>query len=160
MQAVAALGTTMSQDTGALPWDMPPAYTCKVKVAAEDIDGLKHCNNVSYLRWLEQAAWEHSIVLGLNLEAYKRLDRAMVVHRHEIDYLGAAYQGDELVVGTWLHENDGKLSLWRKYQIVRPRDGTILIRATTHFVCAELSTGKPKRQPEEFLKGYAIAKSA
>lgn len=140
-----------------LPWDVAPAFTLGVKVAAGDIDGLQHCNNVSYLRWLEQAAWAHSVELGLDLEAYKRLNRAMVVHRHEIDYLGAGYEGDELLVGTWLHDNDGKLSLWRKYQIVRPRDAALLIRATTHFVCAELSTGRPKRQPQEFLQAYAAA---
>lgn len=142
-----------------LPWDQPPAYRCSVAVGAADIDGLNHCNNVSYLRWLEQAAWEHSIALGLDLAAYQQLDRAMVVRRHELDYLGAAYFDEELVVGTWLHGNDGKLSLWRKYQIIRPRDRAVLIRATTHFVCVELSSGRPKRQPEEFLKAYAAAQS-
>ncbi len=147
----------MTLDADGLPWDTPPAHRCAAKVEAADVDGLDHCNNVSYLRWLEQAAWQHSIELGLDLDAYKRLDRAMVVRRHELDYLGAAYLGDELIVGTWLHQNDGKLSLWRKYQIIRPRDRTVLIRATTHFVCAELSTGRPKRQPEEFLRAYAAA---
>ncbi|MGH8529598.1 MAG: acyl-CoA thioesterase [Nevskiales bacterium] len=142
-----------------MPWDIPPSFSFAVTVESADVDGLDHCNNVSYLRWLEQAAWQHSIELGLDLEAYKRLDRAMVVRRHELDYLGAAYLDDELIVGTWLHENDGKLSLWRKYQIIRPRDSMVLIRATTHFVCAELSSGKPKRQPEEFLKAYASLSS-
>jgi len=32
-----------------------------------------------------------------------------------------------------------------------------LLRAHTTFVCIELSTGKPKRMPAEFLDGYGPA---
>jgi len=31
------------------------------------------------------------------------------------------------------------------------------LRAQTTFVCIELSTGKPKRMPSEFIQGYAPA---
>lgn len=146
-----------STPTASLAWDVPPAHVERVDVGQGDIDGLNHCNNVSYLRWLEQAAWGHSVVLGLDLAAYQRLDRAMVVRRHEVDYLGAAYLGDELVVGTWLQENDGKLNMLRRYQIFRPRDGQLLIRAQTHFVCIELSSGRPRRMPPEFGQGYRVS---
>lgn len=139
-----------------LAWDVPPAHIEAVTVQVHDVDGLNHCNNISYIRWLEQAAWGHSNALGLNLARYQQLNRAMVVRRHEVDYLGAAYEGDELVVGTWLHENDGKLNLLRRYQMIRPKDGQVLIRAQTHFVCVELSTGRPKRMPPEFASGYPV----
>ena len=32
-----------------------------------------------------------------------------------------------------------------------------LLRAQTTFVCIELSTGKPKRMPAEFVEGYGRA---
>jgi len=32
-----------------------------------------------------------------------------------------------------------------------------LLRAQTTFVCIELSSGKPKRMPSEFLEGYGPA---
>lgn len=147
----------MNAEHSNLPWDVPPAHVFQVQVGSADIDGLNHCNNVSYLRWLEQAAWEHSIALGLDLAAYQRLDRAMVVRRHELDYLGAAYLNDGLIVGTWLAENDGKLNLHRRYQIFRAADGALLIRARTHFVCIQLSTGRPKRMPAEFSQGYRMS---
>jgi acyl-CoA thioester hydrolase len=140
-----------------IKWDYPNPFEIKIEVAQSDIDALGHSNNVSYLRWLEQAGWAHSNALGLDWPEYQRLKRAMVVRRHELDYLAPSFAGDELKIATWLTDNDGKLSLWRRYQIVRVADGLTLLRGRTHFVCADLDSGKPRRMPEEFLKGYAVA---
>ena len=35
--------------------------------------------------------------------------------------------------------------------------GATLLRAQTTFVCIELSSGKPKRMPAEFIEGYGPA---
>jgi acyl-CoA thioester hydrolase len=45
----------------------------------------------------------------------------------------------------------------RHFQLKRPSDNTTLLRAQTTFVCIELSTGKPKRMPAEFIEGYGPA---
>jgi acyl-CoA thioester hydrolase len=141
-----------------LPWDYPKPFTLSVVVQAQDIDVMGHTNNVVYLKWLEQVAWAHSNQLGLDWAAYQRLGRAVVARRHELDYLAASYAGDELVLGTWLADNDGKLSLWRRYQVIRKKDGLTLLRGLTHWVCVDIVTGKPRRQPEEFLQAYGVAR--
>ena len=140
-----------------LAWDYPYAHIVSITVGETDIDMMGHTNNVVYLRWLEQAAWAHSNALGLDWLAYKRLNRAMVARRHELDYLAPSFKGDQLQVGTWLAENDGRLSMWRRYQIIRVSDGQTLLRGLTHWVCVDLESGKPRRQPEEFLQAYAVA---
>ncbi|MBF3231546.1 Acyl-ACP thioesterase [Klebsiella pneumoniae] len=81
----------------------------------------------------------------------------MAVLRHEIDYLAAAYEGDELQLATWIVESDQRLRMNRRFQLVRPADGATLLRAQTTFVCIELSSGKPKRMPAEFIDGYGQA---
>lgn len=138
-----------------LNWDYSSPFMVEEQVKQTDVDILGHTNNVTYLRWLELAAWGHSSQLGLDLEAYKALNRAMVVRRHELDYLAASYKGDEVCIGTWLVGLDGKLSLWRRYQVIRVSDGLTLLRGLTHFVCADFTTGRPKRMPAEFISGYA-----
>lgn len=138
-----------------LNWDMPRPFIVKQQVQDADVDILGHTNNVTYLRWLELAAWGHSQHLGLDMASYETENRAMVVHRHEIDYLGASYAGQQVHIGTWLVGNDGKLSLWRRYQVIRVDDGQTLVRGLTHFVCADLKTGRPKRMPQSFIQGYA-----
>ena len=45
----------------------------------------------------------------------------------------------------------------RFFQLIRPADGATLLRARTTFVCIELSTGRPRRMPAEFLEGYGRA---
>ena len=114
-------------------WDQADSFVIDIDVQSEHIDELGHANNAVYVTWLETCAWQHSQHLGLGLGDYRRLDRAMAVLRHEIDYLAAAYQGDQL------------------------QHGVTLLRAQTTFVCIQLSTGKPKRMPGEFVEGYGKA---
>ncbi|GGE49276.1 4-hydroxybenzoyl-CoA thioesterase [Halopseudomonas oceani] len=135
-------------------WDLPTPFTQPITVMSDDIDELGHANNAVYVRWLERCAWRHSNALGLGLEEYRELDRAMAVVRHEIDYLASAYEGDELEMATWIISWDGKLRMTRHFQLCRKRDGLTLLRARTTFVCIELSTGRPKRMPEAFIEGY------
>ncbi|TDL94536.1 acyl-CoA thioesterase [Stutzerimonas stutzeri ATCC 17588 = LMG 11199] len=140
-----------------MSWDQPQAFIIDLQVEAEHIDELGHANNAVYVTWLEQCAWQHSQSLGLGIADYRRLDRAMAVLRHEIDYLAAAYEGDELQLGTWISESDQRLKMKRSFQLIRPADGATLLRAQTTFVCIELSSGRPKRMPPEFIEGYGKA---
>ncbi|MBB1610147.1 acyl-CoA thioester hydrolase [Pseudomonas citronellolis] len=140
-----------------MAWDLPDPFVIDISVNAEDIDGLGHANNAVYVSWLERCAWRHSQRLGLDLAEYRRLDRAMAVVRHEIDYLAAAYEGEELQMATWIVESDQKLRMDRRFQLVRPADGVTLLRARTTFVCIELSSGRPRRMPVEFIEGYGRA---
>lgn len=137
-------------------WDFPEPHVLAMTVGSESIDVMGHANNVEYLRWLENVAWDHSNHLGLDWPAYQRLDRAMVARRTEMEYLAAAFAGDALLLGTWIVENDQRVSITRQYQIVRLSDGRTLLRGRTQWVCVEISTGKPKRMPPEFVTGYRV----
>ncbi len=140
-----------------MKWDWDQPNTLNILVQAEDMDKLGHANNAVYVRWLEQCAWKHSESLGLGLAEYRELDRAMVVLKHEIDYLAAAYCGDELLVATWITHWDRKLRLTRHFQLCRRSDQLTLLRARSTFVCVALSSGKPKRMPPIFAERYGSA---
>ncbi|MCF5708157.1 acyl-CoA thioesterase [Pseudomonas syringae] len=138
-------------------WDRATPFVIDLNVGSDDIDGLGHANNAVYVSWLERCAWRHSQYLGLDLSEYRRLDRAMAVVRHEIDYLASAYEGDGLQLATWIINWDRRLKMTRVFQLKRPADNLTLLRAQTTFVCIELSTGRPKRMPLEFIEGYGAA---
>lgn len=140
-----------------MSWELSNPFVIDIQVTAEDIDGLGHANNAVYVSWLERCAWRHSQFLGLDLAEYRRLDRAMAVLRHEIDYLASAYEDQQLQMATWIVESDQRLKMDRRFQLIRPGDGMTLLRAKTTFVCIELSSGKPKRMPPEFVEGYGAA---
>lgn len=140
-----------------MSWLLPAPFVLDIEVGAEHIDEFAHVNNVVYVGWLERCAWAHSRSLGLSLDDYRRLDRGMAVVRHEIDYLGAAHEGELLQLGTWIVESDGRLSMSRQFQLRRPADGQTLLRARTRFACIELSSGRARRMPAEFVERYGRA---
>ena len=138
-------------------WDYPDPHSLDIEVAAAHIDGLNHTNNAVYVQWCEQVAWQHSNRLGLDLECYQRLDHAMVIARSEFHYLQAAVEGDPLRVGTWIVDWDQRLTMQRAFQIINRNSGDTVLRGSMNFVCVALSSGKPRRLPEQFIAGYGPA---
>ena len=138
-------------------WDFPRPFVRAVAPEAADIDGLNHTNNAVYVRWCETTAWAHSQALGLDLADYRRLDRAMAIRRGEYDYLLPGFLGDELVLATWLTGGDGRITLERRFQLIRPRDRATLLRGRWELVCIEMSSGRARRMPSEFSSVYLPA---
>jgi acyl-CoA thioester hydrolase len=138
-------------------WDHPAPFVIQRTVGGGDIDGLEHTNNAVYVQWCEQAAWAHTEALGLDLAAYRSLDRAMAVIRGEYDYLAASRLGDRLAIATWITGWDRRLTMTRAFQVCREADGTTLLRGRVTFACIEISTGKPRRMPPVFIDVYGPA---
>jgi len=135
-------------------WDHPNPHLLQTSVRSADIDGLNHTNNTVYVKWCEQVAWSHSVSLGLDLDSYRVLDRAMAITRSEYDYLQASREGDRVAVATWIVEWDRKLTMSRHFQVIRIGDGVTLLRARMRFACIEMSSGRPRRLPQAFIDGY------
>jgi acyl-CoA thioester hydrolase len=138
-------------------WDHPAPHTLRTRVGAGDIDGLDHTNNAVYVKWCEQVAWSHSVALGLDLERYRALNRAMAITHSEYNYLQASREGDEIIAGTWIVDWDRRLTMARRFQVIRLDDGATLLRGAMRFACIEISSGKPRRLPKEFIEGYGPA---
>ena len=144
----------MTQVSNPPAWDSPAPHVIAIDVTSAHIDLMQHVNNVHYLQWLENVAWDHSVALGMRPEDYTRLGHGMVVRRHELDYIAPALLGDRVLLATWIVGLD-RLSLHRRYQFVREADGATLFRGATHFVCVEIASGKVRRMPHEFAEVYA-----
>ncbi|PZP36687.1 MAG: acyl-CoA thioesterase [Roseateles depolymerans] len=138
-------------------WDRPGPFTLALAPQPVHIDGLGHTNNAVYVQWCEQVAWAHSDALGLTLADYQRLDRAMAIREGHYDYLLPSFEGEALLLGTWLTASDGKLTMERRFQLRRVSDGATLLRGRWALVCIEISSGRPKRMPAEFLAIYEQA---
>lgn len=140
----------MSDQHGAIQWDLPDPFTLDIEVRNEDTDRLGHANNVVYVRWLEDISWAHIESLGMTWERHEATGKAMAITRTEIDYLAAANTGDRLVLGTWLTDFDGRFRSARQFQLVRPADGKTLVRAVSTHACVDIRTQRPARVPAEY----------
>ena len=140
-----------------MAWEFPQPFTSPVAPRVDDIDGLNHTNNAVYVRWCGQIGWAHSEALGLSLSDYRRLDRAMAIRRGEYDYLLPTAIGDELTLATWLTASDGKLTMERRFQLIRNRDQVTVLRGRWDLVCIEVSSARARRMPAEFCAVYLAA---
>ena len=138
-------------------WSRTPAHTLSIRVEDKHIDVLGHANNCEYPKWMEDTAWSHCCEVGLPFEKWQELGFAWVARRTEIDYLVSAMKDDEIIAGTWIEENDMKLTMTRAYELKRASDGVTLIKARTKWVCINLESGRPARMPEAFKQAFVVA---
>ena len=135
-------------------WQWPNPHLNEITVKPAHTDRLGHTNNVRYLEWLESIAWEHIEALGCGWEVKESLGKAMAIVRTEIDYLAASYEGNELLLGTWITSSDLKLQSTRHFQLVNTSNGKTILTAKMNFACISLKTGRPSKMPNEIVEAH------
>ena len=100
---------------------MPAILEWTHTVVEDDLDGLGHANNISYLKWMQSAALAHSAAQGWPVEAYAALGCGWVVRSHFIEYLAPALLGDTILIRTWVADM-GKVTSRRRFLILRGGD--------------------------------------
>ena len=138
-------------------WDLPEPFISNIEVKVDHLDHYNHVNNADYLKFIEAVSWAHSEHLGLSFADYQALDTALVVVRHELDYIAPAYLGDQLQLATWIVGYDQRNRVVRRFQLRRLAEGKTLLRAYTRFACVSLSRHRPKRLPDAFNRVYLPA---
>jgi acyl-CoA thioester hydrolase len=130
-------------------------YQHRIVVSEADVDELGHANNISYVRWLQDAAVAHSAAVGLGYARYLELGGVFVVRRHEIDYLRPALRGDQLEVRTFVASVMAAKSE-RRYDIVRKADEVVVARAVTTWGFVDVTSGRPSRIPTEIYVAFGF----
>jgi acyl-CoA thioester hydrolase len=131
---------------------MKDIFELKLKVTSADIDDLNHVNNVVYVQWMDQVAFEHWEFLTQNNPLPQYI---WVVLKHEIEYLKQAILGDEIIVKTWVGETKGYKSerLMEFY-----KNNQLLVKAKTVWGMLDVENYKPSRIRENVLKVLQPAK--
>ena len=119
--------------------DAPDAFELGISVGPSDIDQLGHVNNVTYVRWVQDAAVAHWTAAAPQIDQKKLF---WVVLRHEIDYKKPAFLGEQLVARTWVGEA-ARLKFERHTEISRASDGSLLAKARTIWCPLDAVTLRP-----------------
>jgi acyl-CoA thioester hydrolase len=155
---------------GAAPGPDSPVFESFVRVRFHEVDSLGHVNNAVYLEYLEQAAVDHALAAGLDIDRLNAFGGLFVAYRHEIVYLRPAYAGDILRIVTWLDEPQGA-RVTRNYLVSTNRDdpratpivgrlargrevpeqGNLVVQARTEWVFTN-ERGRPRRIPQELMR--------
>jgi acyl-CoA thioester hydrolase len=124
-------------------------------------DYLRHVNNLRYLEWFIDTAVKHADSLGWGMNACKMIDLAWVAKSHQIEYISPAYQGDRLIIQTWID----KVTPTRITRCYKCKRGEQLIaKASTVWVLVDYNTGKPRALPyrvkEKFSQETLVTSSS
>ena len=134
---------------------MNPVFEHRFTVNEKPEDYIRHVDNVRYLSWFIDTAIEHSDAMGGGREICKGLGLAWVVKTHTIEYIREAFQGDQLIIYTWIHKIDRSRSI-RRYKCVREDNAKVIAKAETLWVLVDYKTGRPKALPEDLRKKFTV----
>ncbi len=159
----------MTTTLGSAPRPGTQLFETYVRVRFHEIDGLGHVNNAAYLNYLEQAALDHAMFLGLDIQRSRQLGGVFVARKHEILFVRPSYLSDVLRVVTWVEAPTGA-RIHRHYRVYReptsralvptfgellqaelmPDDDAMVVQAMTEWVFVSV-TGMPARIPPEII---------
>ncbi len=132
--------------------DPQEVYELAIAVEPADIDQLGHVNNVTYLRWVQDAAVAHWTSVA---SAADQADLFWVVVRHEIDYKRPAVLGDHVIARTWVGEAS-RIRFERHTEILRAGDRIVLARALTVWCPMDARTRKPAAVSAEVRARFSV----
>lgn len=135
-------------------------FVWHMKVPDQDIDENCHVSNVSYVRWLQDAARAHAEGIGWSIERFQATGCFFAIRRHEVDYLRSAHESDDIKIETWVEEWR-PASATRMTRIMRAGKGGApdveLVLAKTEWVFVSIEGTRPKRIPAEVRAAFQRA---
>jgi len=134
---------------------MTAIFEHPISVSSDDIDSRGHVNNLRYILWTLAAAEAHCAALGWPSERMLAMGSSWVVKSHEINYRAPAFEGDEIVVTTWV-SNFRKIQSMRKFRITRQGDGRVVADGQTNWAYIGIEHQVPRRVPEEMKNAFTL----
>ena len=136
------------------------AFWCAIEVGEDGTSrGVPHVNNAEYVRFIDRIAERATDAAGFTRARMLADDRMWFVARHEIDYRGEAFAGDELVAATWLRSWT-RTTVVREVRIARPSDARLICAASTRWAFVDLGTRRPARIPPEMRAAFPDSTAA
>lgn len=121
-------------------------HETKLRVRYSETDAQGIVNNANYLSYFEVGRVEWLRAAGLSYKELERQGYGFVVVEASTFYKKPAFFDDELTLFTELIESK-RASFSFEYRLLR--NGEVVAMASTRHACVELTTGKPRRIPEE-----------
>jgi acyl-CoA thioester hydrolase len=132
---------------------LPRIFHNALTVGPQSIDAVGHVNNREYLRWMEDAAVEHSAAQGWPMQRYFDAGTAWVASTHYLEYLRPAFAGEAIDVYTWIAAWERRRCL-RRYAVTRARK--LLARGETWWTFVELASGRAIDLPDDVTAAFEV----
>jgi acyl-CoA thioester hydrolase len=129
-------------------------FTRRFRVRHYELDVSGQVNDVTLVRYMQEAAIEASTDLGFSPDWYRQHNVGWVVRRLSVRSLAPLTYGDDVEVNTWISEMRGVRST-REYDLTLARSGARVARGRAEWVYMDVPTGQPIRIPDEWAAALA-----
>lgn len=118
-----------------------------------DIDQMGHVNNAVYLNYSTECGVQVLRACGWPWERMQEYGFGIYIRRMQVQYLLPAFMGDRLEVAAWT-SGIRRSTATRHYTISRSDSGEILAKINNYSVWVDISSNRPMRIPEDFLRDF------
>ena len=132
---------------------MPLIHAEPFRARYYECDAHGHLTNLTYLRWMQEAAFAASTAAGYDFARYTGLGHVWLVRETRLDFLAPVRYADDVVVRTWVADFRRSHSR-RRYDFVRAGSGEIAVRASTDWVYLELPALRPVSVPPAMQRAF------
>lgn len=132
---------------------MPAVYTRRFRVRFYECDAYRHLNNVNYLRYMQETAFDASADLGYDEEKYHKLGSIWFIRETEINYLRPIRSNDIVDVVTWV-DDFRRVRSRRMYEFRLAKINEKAAVAVTDWVYLDRFTNRPKEIPGELVAAF------
>jgi len=132
---------------------MPVVHSEPFRVRYYECDAHGHLTHLTYLRWMQEAAFAASAAAGYDFARYTDLGHAWVIRETRLDHLAPVCYEDPIVVRTWVADFRRWHSL-RRYDFLRADSGEVVARASTDWVYIELPSHRPATVPLAMQRAF------
>ena len=132
---------------------MPLEYARTFNIRHYECNARGHVTDVSYLRYMEEAAFGASAAAGYDLARYAAMGRLWLIRETDIEYLRPLGYGDSIEVKTWVTDFR-RVRSRRAYDFHLAGSGERVACASTDWVFVDSATGRPATIPAEMIVAF------
>jgi len=128
-------------------------FTRTFRIRSYECDAYGHVNNVNYLRYMQEAAFDASASRGYDQNRYAQINRLFLIRGTEIEYLRPLLYGDSVAVTTWVVDFR-RVRSQRAYEFRRAADNELVARAVTDWVFLDRTNLRPVSIPDDLIQTF------
>ena len=126
--------------------------TSQFTIRDYECDAYGHLNHANYIRLMQEAAFDASIMVGYPKTRYEAMNRLWLARETTIEYQAPLFYGDVVTIKTWVADFRGVRSL-RQYEFYRGDER--VAKAQTDWVFLDSEISKVVAVPLEIVAAYA-----
>lgn len=132
---------------------MPAIYERAFRVRYDECDAYGHVKHASYLRFMQESAFDASADVGYGFATYDAMNRIWIVRDTDIIFLRPLAYGNTVIVKTWVADFRRVRSV-RKYELRLANSNEPVAKAYTDWVFLNSNTLRPAIIPPKLVNAF------